>query len=227
VQCPPQDALLSSGLHSPTRREPRVDSIDGWNDAAAMESSDGPGLPFSPAPPLSRFPRFWRRLKTIVGIPGLTVVGAIATATQLGWHPCERHSASSTQVVVTGPIIQRPPKRDITMPSLRDGLISFLDRPGAKVQVNAIVDTEAMQFEYEIEKLLVSEGFQVLEPWNLELGGPPISGQNLVVIDGVFVIELGSDDGTRDWQRGPTIFPFGPSRPRSSERPIDAHHLSR
>jgi hypothetical protein len=90
--------------------------------------------------------------------------------------------------------------------------------------VTAIVDSEAMQFEYEIEKLLISDGFEVLEPWNLQLGGPPIWGQNLTVIDGVFVIEIGSDNGSREWQQGPTIFKF--SRPRSSLQPIDPRLLT-
>jgi hypothetical protein len=77
----------------------------------------------------------------------MTLLALAGLAASLGWKPFEHRQPQ-------GPIavIERPPRRDISTPPLSDGLLALLTRPGAKVQANAIVEPEAIQFKYDVQR---------------------------------------------------------------------------
>jgi hypothetical protein len=173
-----------------------MDPAAGEPDQPAPSSSS-PTAPAVPEGWGSRFKGWVRRQFT-----GMTLVALAGLAASLGWKPFERNQPQAPIAV-----IERPARRDLSTENMRDGLLALLPRRGAKVQVNAIVEPEAMRFKYDVQRVLVEQGFDVLSWRDLQVGPRPILGQNVYEADGVFVIEIGSDDGSRVWTHGSPIFP--------------------
>jgi hypothetical protein len=156
--------------------------------------------------------RFWQWAKSgSRRLKWAGVVTALMLLAALGWKPRERHLKASAPTftvvsnqqsggVTAGQYFERPPRRDLSYERLQKGLLSLLDRQGAKVEVSALVEPEAMRFEYEIQRFLLERGFDVLGSANTQVGGRPAFGQDFYELDWVYVIELGADDGSRDWK---------------------------
>ena len=186
-------------------------------DPKRVEPTEGnpePGQPpaIGPAPE-----NLWSRFKGWVHrqFTGMTMVALVLAllglAGTLGWKPFEHRQPE-------GPIavIERPARRALSTEGMRNGLLALLPRRGAKVQVEAIVEQEAINFEFEIQRFLLAEGFDVLRSMNPMVGGRPAWGQNVYERDGVYIIELGSNDGSREWKHGAPIFWF--------RKPIDLNN---
>lgn len=168
----------------------------------------------APRPP--SWTRILTRRKITLGAVGAVLLGGLGWAVKLGWQPLraskpDESSKSAATVfnvsssnqsggITAGQVIQQPLRRDLSNERLREGLISLLSRSGARVEVSSLVEPEAMRFEYEIKNFLVSQGFDVLGSANTQVGGRPAYGQDVYELDGVYVIELGADDGSREWK---------------------------
>ena len=143
-------------------------------------------------------------------------------AVKLGWQPFRSSkpdepsksagvvfnvsSSNQSGGITAGQVIQQPPRRDLSTEAMRAGLLALLNR-GRKVQVVGLVEPNAMQFQTEIEKFLLAQGFDVLDPDDFMLGGAPFYGQNVYEEPrlGITVIEIGYDDGSRVWKHAPSM----------------------
>jgi hypothetical protein len=129
--------------------------------------------------------------------------------------------------VTAGQYFERPPGRDLSDERLRVGLISLLHRSGARVEVSSLVEPEAMKFEYEIKNFLASYGFDLLGSADSHVGGRPAYGQDVYGLEGVYVIELGADDGTREWKHvTSTTSMFRPRKDLATARSVPQDRLS-
>jgi len=136
-------------------------------------------------------------------------------------------SSNQSGGITAGQVIQQPPRRDLSNEPLREGLVSLLKRSGARVEVSSLVEPEAMRFEYEIKNFLVSQGFDVLGSADSQVGGRPAYGQDVYELDGVYVIELGADDGSREWKHvTSTTSMFRPRKDLATAHSIPRDRLS-